>query len=171
MEKNYRTGRLVLDTLSLADADFIFELVNSAGWKKFIGDRNVHNTEDAMAYIEKILSNTAIHYRVVRLAVTGTPVGLVTLIQRDYLEHPDIGFAFLPQYAKNGYAFEASHAVLHDVCSPGKWQTVLATTIPDNSSSIHLLKKLGFTFRNEIKTGTDTLHVYAVTAGKLHKQQ
>ncbi len=170
MEKNYRTERLVLDMLSVADVDFIFELVNTAGWKRFIGDRNVHNSEDAKAYIEKILSNTAIHYRVVRLAENGTPVGVVTLIQRDYLEHPDIGFAFLPQYAKNGYAFEASNAVLHNVCSPGKLQTVLATTIPDNSSSIQLLKKLGFAFRNEIRTGTDTLHVYAVTADKLHKQ-
>lgn len=169
MEKNYRTGRLVLDMLSVADVYFIFELVNTAGWKRFIGDRQVHNSEDTIAYIEKILSNTAIHYRVVRLADTGTPVGVVTLIQRDYLEYPDIGFAFLPQYAKNGYAFEASDAVLHDVCSPGKLQTVLATTIPDNSSSIQLLKKLGFAFRNEIKTGTDTLHVYAVTAAKLHK--
>jgi len=170
MEKNYRTDRLVLDMLHVADVDFIFELVNTPGWKRFIGDRNVQNSEDAIAYIEKILSNPAIHYRVVRLADSSIPVGLVTLIQRDYLEHPDIGFAFLPQYAKQGYAFEASNAVLHDVCSAGKLQTLLATTIPDNSSSIQLLKKLGFAFRNEIKTKTDTLHVYAVTADKLHKQ-
>jgi RimJ/RimL family protein N-acetyltransferase len=130
----------------------------------------VQTKQDAAGYIQKILSNPDIHYRVVKLANQPISVGVVTFIKRDYLDHPDIGFAFLPQHAKQGYAFEASRAVLHDLCATGKHATVLATTIKENMASVQLLKKLGFSFRNEIKTGTETLHVYVVTTDKLNMQ-
>ena len=52
MQTNYKTERLLLRSLTLADAPFIFELVNTAGWIQFIGDRNVHNHEDAERYIQ-----------------------------------------------------------------------------------------------------------------------
>lgn len=159
----------MLSKLSLTDIDFIFELVNTPGWIKFIGDRNVQTKEDAARYIEKILNNRDIHYRVVTLAAEQVPIGVVTFIKRDYLDHPDIGFAFLPQHAKQGYAFEASQTVLLDLCRIDKHPTVLATTFEENISSIQLLKKLGFSYRNEIKTGTEILQVFAVTADKLYK--
>ena len=171
MQDNYKTERLELNKLSPDDVDFIFELVNTPGWLKFIGDRNVRTKEDAAGYIQKILGLPGIHYRVVKLAAEQVPVGVVTFIQRDYLEHPDIGFAFLPQYAKQGYAFEASREVLHDLCSADKNPVVLATTIKDNTASIQLLTKLGFGFRNEIRIGADTLHVYTITADRLNKAQ
>ena len=34
-----------------ADALFIVELLNSRGWIKFIGDRNVHSEMDALSYL------------------------------------------------------------------------------------------------------------------------
>ena len=46
MKITYSTERLSLERLSDNDADFILELVNTAGWLKFIGDRNVKTKED-----------------------------------------------------------------------------------------------------------------------------
>ena len=95
-------------------------------------------------------------------------VGIITFIKRDYLEYHDIGFAFLPAYAKQGYAFEAALAVLTNLVKDKEHSTILATTIKENEASIQLLKKLGFTYRNEIKNGNDLLHVYSVNEARLN---
>ena len=167
MQTHYKTERLLLNNLSAADAAFIFELVNTAGWIKFIGDRNVHSNEDADRYIQKILANPDVSYLVVTLQENQTAVGIVTLIKRNYLEHPDIGFAFLPAYAKQGYAFEATKAVLNDLLNSELQKTILATTLKENDSSIQLLKKLGFTFSNIINNGNDVLQLFTITKEKL----
>lgn len=67
MRKNYVTQRLKLDPLAAGDAPFIMELVNTAGWLRFIGDRHIHSLADAMAYIRKINENPDIVYLLVRL--------------------------------------------------------------------------------------------------------
>lgn len=162
MQTNYKTERLLLRALTLADAPFIFELVNTTGWIKFIGDRNVHTNEDAERYIQKILSNPDVSYQVVTLHEEQTAVGIVTLIKRNYLEYHDIGFAFLPAYAGQGYAFEASSAVLADLFKSNQHHTILATTLKENFSSIQLLHKLGFSFSKEITNENDTLQLYSI---------
>jgi RimJ/RimL family protein N-acetyltransferase len=166
MQHQYRTTRLLLDKLSPGDADFIFSLVNTDGWLQFIGDRNVRTKDAASAYIRKIMDNPAILYWVVKLQDTQTPVGIITFIQRDYLDHSDIGFAFLPAYNGKGYATEASSVVLNDALNNAKHSTVLATTIPENKKSIQLLEKLGFHFTKEITNQKDLLLLYAITRDK-----
>jgi hypothetical protein len=104
---------------------------------------------------------------VVHLRETVTAIGIVTFIKRDYLEHFDIGFAFLPEHANNGYAYEAATAVLQDVMNDPYHKNILATTIKENKSSIKLLEKLGLSFEKEIQHGNDTLSVYAVSIDKL----
>lgn len=163
MQATYRTARLFLREMNYDDAGFIFELVNTEGWIKFIGNRNIKNTGDACNYIQKILSNPAIHYRIVTLQDKQTAIGLVTFIKRDYLDHADIGFAFLPAYNRQGYAFEATKEVLDDLLNAGGHSTVLATTIPQNHSSIQLLKKLGFDFSKEITHEDLVLQLFIIT--------
>ena len=45
------TQRLVLCKLTLDDAPFIYKLVNDPDWLRYIGDRNVHNINDAKNYL------------------------------------------------------------------------------------------------------------------------
>lgn len=168
MESTYKTPRLFLRQLSETDGAFIMNLVNSAGWLKFIGDRNVHSMEEAVVYIKKILSSEAVNYRVVTLPGTDTAVGIITFIKRDFLEHPDIGFAFLPAFTGQGYAYEAATAVLDNLLKSGKYPTIFATTLLENSSSIRLLKKLGFTFSQEVIHKQDTVQLYYINAEKLN---
>lgn len=152
---------LLLEPLTAADSEFVRTLVNTEGWIKFIGQRNVHSKEDAIAYTQKIMTSPNIHYWIVKILSTKMPIGVVTLIKRDYLEHHDIGFAFLPQFSGKGYAIEAARALLTWTTQFPEYNPILATTLPDNANSIKLLTKLEFRFTNEIQIGKETLQVYS----------
>lgn len=161
MKSNFETDRLTLSPLSLNNAAFIYALLNTKGWIEFIGDRNIKSIDDANNYINKILCSDGITYWVVSLKESDTAIGLVTLIKRDYLEHNDIGFAFLPQYAKQGYAFEAAYTILEELRKYPSYSIMLATTIPGNKSSIQLLEKLGLKYNREIIANEEKLLVYS----------
>ena len=150
-----KTDRLVLRHLDIPDAPFILELLNSKGWLEFIGDRNVRTVEDAEAYL---LNGPIKSYRengfgmsLVSLKSDGTSVGACGLLKRDYLDQPDIGFAFLPEYTGEGYGFESASAILTHAKESLKINHVLAFTVPFNVASIKLLEKLGFHFEKVFK--------------------
>lgn len=157
----FNTERLSLSYLTSADAEFIKELVNSAGWLEFIGDRNVNTTDDALTYVNKIINDPNFQYWVVRLKETGVPIGTLSFIQRDYLEHPDIGYAFLPQFGKKGYAQEAASVVMESLIANPQIKTVLATVKPGNLSSIRLLEKLGLHYVKQIEVNGNHPLLYA----------
>ncbi|HQW93551.1 MAG: GNAT family N-acetyltransferase [Chitinophagaceae bacterium] len=167
MKQQYKTKRLTLKRLTPEDADFIFELVNTPAWIKYIGDRNIKSKEDAANYIEKILNNPDIIYWVVQLTGGQIAVGIITFIKRDYLAHHDIGFAFLPVYTQKGLAFEAAFTVLNELLKMPAHRHILATTIKENNASVQLLKKMGFAWQQEINSGNDILDVYGITKDKL----
>jgi ribosomal-protein-alanine N-acetyltransferase len=156
------TARLALSRLTLEHAAFILELLNTEGWLRNIGDRNVHTLEDAQKYIMKIQENENIRYWAVRLKEEKAEIGIITLIKRDYLEQHDIGFAFLPRYAKQGYAREAAQTVMDWWLEHAEPKNILATTIKDNHNSIRLLEKLGLHFLKTIVVGEDELLLYGM---------
>mgnify|MGYP006313289887 FL=1 len=158
------TERLTLSEVSLNDTDFIFDLLNTPQWIKYIGDKNIQTKNDAAAYIQKTKENTAANYWVVKLKEDHTPLGIVTFMKRDYLDHHDIGFAFLPQYGKKGYAFEASKKLLDEVSSQHK--VIVATVLPDNPNSIQLIQKLGLQFEKEIDVNDEHVLLYSILTGK-----
>jgi ribosomal-protein-alanine N-acetyltransferase len=158
------TARLSVWPLEVSDAAFIFELLNSEGWIKFIGNRNINDENDAVDYIKKILANNNLNFWVVRLLDDKSKIGIVTFIKRDYLQHHDIGFAFLPKYFGKGYAFEATNAVIKKLIKQNQLSILLATTLPENVDSIGLLKKLGFVFEKEIAGEKELLHLYQASA-------
>lgn len=105
MYKKLSTRRLLIRPITREDGNFILELVNSNGWLKYIGDRNVRDVTDAEKYIQKILNNNKYFYNVIQLNDTGESVGIITFLYRDNQKYPDIGFAILPKFEKKGYAF------------------------------------------------------------------
>lgn len=155
------TERLLLELMTIQDHAFMRELMNTRGWLTFIGDRNIHSDEDAISYINKINSTPDFTYWLVRLKQPGKPIGVISFLKRSYLQHFDIGFAFLPEYCGQGYAYEAAAEALSILKRLPAYATVLATTIPANVSSVKLLTRLGFRFEKEIEEGGEKLHVYA----------
>lgn len=158
---NIFTERLSIKPLSEKDAQFIFELLNTERWIRYIGNRNIHSEADALAYIRKINENQNTTYYTVTLKETNTPAGLVTLIKRDYLDFRDIGFAFLPAYGGRGYAYEAARAVLDKQAENA--ETLLAVTLADNTASIKLIEKLGLKFERVIERDKESLCLYSTS--------
>ncbi|HEX8332352.1 MAG TPA: GNAT family N-acetyltransferase [Segetibacter sp.] len=160
------TARLIIKPLGLSDDNFILELVNTEGWIKFIGNRNITSQAEASAYIQRILENEKVAYWVVHLTENGDKIGIVTFIKRDYLEHHDIGFAFLPAFCKKGYAYEATSAVLNQLIRDHNLSHIFATTVPENITSARLLNKIGLVFEKEIEVEKEKLHLYGASTDK-----
>lgn len=163
------TSSLSLDQLTLADAPFMLELVNTPGWKQFIGDRNVNDLQEALVYTQKIIDNPEVTYFVVKLNTSKTRLGVLSVIKRDYLPDHDIGFAFLPVYNGKGYAYEAASALLKDPAMLAVHSRMLATSLADNVRSIRLLEKLGMVFEKEIINAGEKLLLYGLTLDQRFK--
>jgi RimJ/RimL family protein N-acetyltransferase len=166
MKKILETDRLRLREFNTGDIAFIIELLNSEGWLKFIGDRNVRTTDQAKAYLENgpLKSYAANGYglSMVERKEDNKPIGMCGILNRDTLENPDIGFAFLPDFSGMGYALEIVSATLRYAKSDLKILKVLAITLPNNTRSISLLEKVGFTFKKTIRSpdGTQDLSLF-----------
>lgn len=164
------TDRLTLRLLNEGDAPFILDLLNSPGWLVFIGDRNIRTTADAVGYLQDgPLNSYATHgfgLWLVALKIDGTPIGLCGLLKRDYLEHPDIGFAFLPEFMGRGYAFEVVSATLAYATEKLNIPVVLATVMPTNEKSIRLLEKIGLTRNASILSPVHGKNVLLYTSQK-----
>jgi len=50
-DPTYETERLIIRPTTTADAAFIYEVMNTEGWLKHIGDRGIKTEEDAKNYI------------------------------------------------------------------------------------------------------------------------
>lgn len=162
MYKNIQTERLIIRPIEVEDTKFILELVNSEGWLKFIGERNVLNEDDAKQYIQTILDKSNYYYSVFELKETNVAIGVVTFLQREDQDHPDIGFALLPDFAKNGYAFEACQVYLAETFKQNDYNNVIAITVPENKNSINLIEKLGLKFSHKYKRDTEVLSLYSL---------
>lgn len=157
------TARLVLRRLSPDDAEFILELVNDPAWLRFIGDKGVRNLDDARGYIANgpadMYARLGFGLYRAELKADGRPVGICGLIRRDGLDAVDLGFAFLPQFRRQGLAREAAAATLRHARVTFGFSRILAITTPENVDSIRLLEKLGFADRGAIRLTPDAEEV------------
>ena len=61
---------------------------------------------------------------IVELKQGNKPIGMCGLIIRDYLEFPDLGFAFLPRYLQKGYGYAIANAVLQSAFNDFKFNHI-----------------------------------------------
>ena len=141
----FQTDRLNIRELTADDTPFIFELLNTQGFKDNIADRGIDTLEKALDEISQRYAVDYPHFGlfVVELKSTGEALGGITLIERDTLDFPDLGYALLPQFYAKGYAYEASIG-LRDWAVSKNMPTLLAIVSPSNQASIRLLEKLDF---------------------------
>ncbi len=148
------TERLILRRLTVADAEFIVELLNDPAFLQYIGDKAVRSADDARQYI---LEGPVASYErngfglwLVELKESKLAVGMCGLLKRETLPDVDIGFAFLPAYRSQGYAFESAAAVLDYGRREFGLKRIVAITNPDNAGSIRVLEKIGMRFERMI---------------------
>jgi RimJ/RimL family protein N-acetyltransferase len=149
-----RTARLVLRQLEPRDSRFILELLNEAGFLRFIGDKGVRTLADARDYILKGPIDSYMRHGFGLYAAClreGAPIGICGLVKRDGLADVDVGFAFLSRYTGKGYAVEAAGAVLAHAHRQLQIPRIVAITAPDNLGSIAVLEKIGLTYERRVR--------------------
>ena len=162
MSKIIKTKRLIIRPLELADTLFMLALANSEGWLRFIGDRNINSEKEAKAYIATILNTPKFYYNVILIQGSHEPIGVLSFIHRQNYSYPDFGFALLPKFQKKGYAEEAAKEYLNELLIEKASENIIAITKTQNSSSIDLLKKLGFAFVSKDENSIEDLDVYSI---------
>ncbi len=150
MAENYATHHspnLLLRPVMEEDAEFIRALMNTPSWLKYIGDRKVHTNADAAKYIRdrmlpQLESRGFGNYMVIRQS-DAVPLGTCGIYEREGMEDVDLGFAFLPEYEGQGYAYEAAQTMLQAAKDVYGLARVTAFTTFDNVRSQRLLRRLG----------------------------
>ncbi|SOE20888.1 Protein N-acetyltransferase, RimJ/RimL family [Spirosomataceae bacterium TFI 002] len=167
----YDTDRLVLKPTTEEDSNFILELMNTAKWQKFIGDRGVRTVKDAEKYISDnyVLQRERLGYSTFTVIrkIDEKKLGVVGLYDRAGLEGIDLGFAFLEKNEGQGYAFEASKMLVELSFNKFGLSELKAITNTDNLASQKLLVKLGFIKNGLVQLNSESPKVLLYT---LHKQ-
>ena len=133
--------------MQVDDAAFLLELLNEPSFLENIGDKGVRTLEDALGYIQTAgwdnYERFGFGMNTVELSDTSTRIGICGLLQRDTLDFPDLGFAYLEAFHGNGYATEAGHGMLAVALESLRLDKVCAFTAITNEASVHVLEKLG----------------------------
>lgn len=140
--------------IHMGDAAMLLALLNSPGWLKYIGDRKVYTEDEARAYITRIHNMPSAAYWIIEthpevIASEGecssaAKHGILTLLQRDHLPLPDIGFALLPESQGKGIAKEVCQLLRVHLQAIDTYRGLLAIVLPENVASQKLLLSLGF---------------------------
>jgi len=160
---SFETERLLLRATSEDDASFLLQLLNSPKWIQNIGDRNVHTIEDAEKYIQERMRPQLerlgySNYTVIRKN-DQVKMGTCGLYDREGLDGVDIGFAFLPAYEGQGYAFEASIKIMDFATRVLNLPLIQGITIEENLPSRKLLEKLDFKLDGTVKLPNDPVEL------------
>jgi RimJ/RimL family protein N-acetyltransferase len=157
----------------------MLDLLNQPSFIKYIGDRNVRDLQQAREFIETRYrksyadngfglyavelktqfddgNDSALEIQNPKSKIQNQVIGICGFVKRDSLPDADIGFAFLPEFERKGYAFESAAAVMDYGRETLGLNRVLAITTQDNESSGRLLEKLGFKFDGLITQPHDT---------------
>jgi ribosomal-protein-alanine N-acetyltransferase len=166
------TERLRLRRITLDDADLTLALWNDPAFVRNVGDRGVRTEEQARKKIEagalQLYANYGYGPYVVEFRSSRERIGICGLFKRDNLDDPDIGFALLPEFCRQGYAEEAAQAVVDHARDDLAAGTLTAIVSPHNAASIRLIEKLGLRFCRMITMPGDeeAICLYSMALGK-----
>jgi RimJ/RimL family protein N-acetyltransferase len=157
--KILETDRLILRQITIEDAHFVLKLLNEPSFLSNIGDKGVRTLDDARDYILKgpveSYQRFGFGLYLTELKENGTPIGMCGLLKRESLKDVDIGYALLPKFWGQGYAYEAASAVMEFGKSALGLNRIVAVTSPENHSSIKVLSKLGLKFKEMVRLSED----------------
>ena len=170
--KTFETERLILKPTLEEDAAFILELLNTPKWIKYVGERNVKTVEDGKNYILEKMKPQLLklgfgNYTLIR-KTDNAKMGTCGLYDRDGFEGVDIGFAFLPEYEKQGYAYEAASKLKEVAFNELGIEVISGFTTKDNLASQKLLEKLDFQLEGTAKFSGEEEELLEY---KLHKKK
>jgi ribosomal-protein-alanine N-acetyltransferase len=143
----FQTARLTLRRLDFGDAPFLVGLLNQPSFLANIGDRGVRTVDDAHRSLREgpLAMYQQFGFGLWHLArrSDGAAIGLCGLLKRDILPDVDVGYALLPEFWGQGYAFEAAAATVEQAWRRFGLSRLIGVVSEGNTASIRLLEKLG----------------------------
>lgn len=169
------TDRLILRPTAEDDCEFIYRLLNSEKWKRYIGDRSIYSISEAKSYI-----TSRMHPQLKALGYANNTlirkddqvkIGTCGLYKREGIEGIDIGYALLPEYEGKGYAREAVKEVLRFGFDVINQSEINAYILPNNDASIKLVKHFNFQFEGlrQLTNDDENLNFYTLQKDEWHK--
>lgn len=153
------TKRLYLRRVTVDDADLMLAIWNDPDFVRYVGDRGIRTIGQAREAVRsgplQLYADYGYGPCVLVQKSDGARAGICGLFRREHLEHPDIGFALLPEYCGKGLAGEAASAVLTHARDDLCLDVITAIVSPENAPSIALIRKLGLEFFEMIRMPGD----------------
>ncbi len=155
----FDTERLELRELTEADAGFYLAMLSDPDFKANIADRGVRTEAQALASMrDRVFTSYEVYgfgMWLVSRRDTGEAVGMAGLVKRDFLDHVDLGYSFLPAGRGAGYATEAARGVMDYARREYGLSQLAAITAPHNQASIRVLQRLGFSHLGQVSFPDD----------------
>jgi RimJ/RimL family protein N-acetyltransferase len=151
MGRIVETERLYLRKFLLKDASALFKLNNNPNVLQYTGDVPFKNILDAENFIKNYSHYD--DYNMGRWAVCekrqGELIGWCGLKYHPEEDFIDVGYRFFEKHWNNGYATEATKAVLSYAFNKLRIQNIYAYVNKKNTASIEVVKKSGLQFHKE----------------------
>ena len=153
------TDRLRMGAITVDEADLMLAIWNDPAFVRNVGDRGIRTLTEAKEAVaggaQRLFEDYGYGPYWMSLKSDGSMIGICGLFKRDNLEHPDIGFAVLPDWIGQGYAGEAALAVLDYTRDELQLPVLTAIVSPGNAASIGLIRKLGLSYERMVEMPGD----------------
>lgn len=155
MKTYTKTDRLIIREIELSDIDDMFEMDSDPEVRKYI-DQSPNQKKEEITDV--------IHF--IRIQYEENGIGRWAVVDKEtdemlgwcglkYFREPlngkvniyEFGYRFKQKHWGKGYATESSVAILKWAFENLHIDTIYAITHPENEASMHVLKKLGFEFK------------------------
>lgn len=147
------TTRLTLRESTVSDVEDFYRIYQDSSITRYMEnlfpDRNEERSY-MKDYIQKIYGFYGFGLWSVIHTVTGIVIGRAGLSVREGYELPELGFVTDVAFQHQGYTYEICEAILHYAWEELEFPQVQAFCHPENTASLHLLQKIGFTYAGEV---------------------
>ena len=155
------TDRCILRETCLSDLDSFYEIYSDPEITEFTEDLMERSEEEKYTenYRDLIYEIYGHGIWTVVLKCSGEIIGRAGLDERAGYNTPELGFVIGKKWQKKGYATEVCREILrwaHD----NNISEVMSLTEKENISSVKLLEKLGFSLKDSVNIGTQSLLRY-----------
>ena len=143
------TERLYLEKIEEKHFEYIYSLVsNKEVQKHFPGTLNREEAREFYYKIQTRYHNDGFSFLAVIRKEDSAFLGICGLLRQEInnKNEIEIGYRFLPRYWSNGYATESVHGCIEYVKNKQITKTLIILSVPENTSSIKVAKRSGFTY-------------------------
>ena len=140
-----KTERLVIRRFCMDDAAACFTFMSDEPGMYLDGCKPFHTMDENYWERMKLFEEREGQYVIV-LQSTNEVIGTINVFTDDSraVSSKEIGYSISPKYQRNGYAYEAISAIINLLQKDLLFDMVVAGVLPENTPSIKLLEKLGF---------------------------